>query len=381
MPHVRLLVGTRKGGFIISAGADRRRWEVAGPFFEGWEVFHVQASSADPDRPYASAWTAWYGQAVHRSTDGGRTWHAVSNRFDYDPPAEPLESPPARHPRWKFKRVWHLAPVPAGSGSTNAPAADQETLFAGVEDAALFRSDDAGHSWTELSPLRLHPSRHLWEPGNGGLCLHTILSDPSNPRRVYAAISAAGPFRSDDGGQSWRPINRGLPSPHMAEEQPEAGHCVHKMALHPSRPWVLFQQNHWGVWRSDDAGESWRSIGEGLPSTFGFPIAVHAHEPDTIYVVPMTDDERHYPIGGALAVWRSRDGGGSWQPLGRGLPDRHCYVDVLRDGLAVDGLDPCGVYVGATGGQVYASRDSGDTWDAVALHLPAVLSVEAQTLP
>lgn len=370
MPGVRLLVGTRKGGFIISAGADRRRWEIAGPLFEGWEVFHMQASPADPDRLYAVAWTAWYGQVVHRSTDGGRTWHVVGNRFVYDPPAEPLESPPARHPQWKFKRVWHLAPAPG-----------RETLFAGVEDAALFRSDDGGQSWTELPALRLHPSRHLWEPGNGGLCLHTILFDPSEPRRLYVAISAAGVFRSDDGGNSFRPINRGLRSVQTAEEQPEAGYCVHKMAMHPSRPRVLFQQNHWGVWRSDDAGESWRSIGEGLPSTFGFPIAVHAHEPDTIYVVPMTDDERHYPIDGALAVWRSRDGGGSWEPLRRGLPDRHCYVNVLRDALAVDGLDPCGVYIGTTGGQVYTSRDEGDTWEAVASHLPAVLSVEAQTLP
>lgn len=378
MASVRLLVGTRKGGFILSAGTDRRRWDILGPFFEGWEVFHMQASPADPDRMYAAAWTAWFGQAVHRSDDGGRTWRAVGNRFAYEPPAEPLQ-PAARHREWKFKRVWKLAPVPAAD-RTRPWSGAPEAVLAGVEDAALFCSRDGGESWQELAGLRLHPSRQLWEPGAGGLCVHTILFDPSDPRRIYTAASAAGAFRSDDGGVTFRSINRGLRSVATAEESPEAGYCVHKLALHPARPWVLFQQNHWGVWRSDDAGESWRSIGEGLPSTFGFPIAVHPHEPDTVYVVPMTDDERHFPIGGALAVWRSRDGGGSWEPLRRGLPDRHCYVNVLRDALAVDRLDPCGVYVGTTGGQVYVSADSGETWEAAALHLPAVLSLEAVTL-
>lgn len=376
MGRVRLLVGTHKGGFIFTAGADRRRWEMQGPLFEGWDVFHVQASPQDPDRLYAALWTAWYGTVIQASADGGRTWRALDNRFAYAEPATYHKDWTGAPQAWRFKRIWHLAPAPA-------PAWPPEALLAGAEDAALFHSPDGGMSWRELSGLRLHPSHGEWQPSAGGLCLHTLLFDPVDPRRLYAAISAAGVFRSDDGGQTWRAINRGLRSEHTADPEPQAGYCVHKLAMHPARPHVLFQQAHRGVFRSDDAGESWRRIDEGLPSGYGFPIAVHAHEPDTLYVVPMTDDERHYPPEGALTVWRSRDGGGSWEPLGRGrgLPDRRCYVNVLRDAMAVDRLDPCGVYLGTTGGQLYASRDAGETWEAVATHLPAVLSVEAQTLP
>ena len=254
-------------------------------------------------------------------------------------------------------------------------------MYAGVEDAGLFRSDDGGRNWQELSALRSHDTGPSWQPGAGGMCLHTILLDPSAPGRMFAAISAAGAFRSDDAGQSWRPINRGLQSEGIPDPDAEVGHCVHRLAMHPDRPHVLFMQKHWDVMRSDDGGESWHEVSGNLPTDFGFPIDVHAHEPDTVYVVPITSDAEHYPPEGKLRVYRSRTGGGDWEPLTRGLPQEHCYVNVLRDAMAVDALDSCGVYFGTTGGQVYMSPDSGDSWAPIVRDLPAVLSVEVQTLP
>jgi len=367
---VRLLIGTRKGGFIFTSGAGRSRWKITGPLFAGWEVFHIQGSSSDPDRLYASLWTPWTGPVIQRSTDGGLTWHTVGNQFLYKPPTTFHKDFSREAKPWTFRRVWHLKSSLDDTG---------ERVLAGIEDAALFQSLDGGASWEEVHSLRLHPTNRLWEPGGGGLCLHTILTDPTNPHRLYVAISAAGAFRSDDAGRTWRPINRGLRTTYTPEPEPEAGYCVHKMALHPARPHVLFMQKHGGVYRSDDAGETWEDISAGLPSNFGFPIAVHSHDPNTVYVVPLTDDERRYPPEGALRVWRSRDGGGTWEPVGKGLPDRHCYVNVLRDAMAVDQMDPCGIYFGTTGGQIYASRDAGGTWRSLVANLPPVYSVEAQT--
>jgi photosystem II stability/assembly factor-like uncharacterized protein len=272
---------------------------------------------------------------------------------------------------WELKRIWHLEPA----------AGDPDTVYAGAEDAALFRSTDGGQSWHELAALRRQPTASVWQPGAGGLCLHTLLIDPDDPQRMYAAISAAGAFKSDDGGASWRPINRGLRSAGIPDPEAEVGHCVHRLALHPSRPEVLFMQKHWDVMRSDDAGESWREISGSLPSDFGFPIAVHAHEPETIYVVPIKSDSEHYPPEGKLRVYRSRSGGGEWEPLSLGLPQQNCYHNVLRAAMAVDTLQPCGVYFGTTGGQVYASPDDGDSWAPIVSDLPRVLSVEVQTLP
>lgn len=372
MPQVRLLIGTRKGGFVLSSDGNRKQWDVRGPLFGG-EVYHMQGSPSDPDRVYASVYSSWSGVVIQRSTDGGWSWEPVSNEFAYADGESMHQDFSGDQQPWQFKRVWHLEPVPGGRDGS-------ETIVAGVEDAALFRSGDGGHAWSELPALRRHPSHEQWMPGAGGLCLHTILFDPTNPQRLYVAISAAGVFRSDNAGASWRPMNQGLSAKYLPEEQPEVGYCVHKITMHPHRPNVLFMQKHYGVYRSDDAGESWRDISGDLPSNFGFPITVHPHEPDTVYVVPITSDGEHYPPEGALRVYRSRDGGGNWEPLTRGLPDRHCYVNVLRDAMATDRLDPGGVYFGTTGGQVYTSRDGGDTWDLVAGHLPAVLSVEAQTL-
>ncbi|HEU5088664.1 MAG TPA: exo-alpha-sialidase, partial [Roseiflexaceae bacterium] len=245
--------------------------------------------------------------------------------------------------------------------------------------AALFRSTDGGQSWHELSGLRQHNTGPSWQPGAGGMCLHTIVIDPKNPQRIFAAISAAGAFRSDDGGDTWKPINKGLHSDFMPNPEAEVGHCVHRIAMHPSRPDVLFMQKHWDVMRSDNAGESWHEISGNLPSDFGFPIAVHAHEPETVYVVPIKSDSEHFPPDGKLRVYRSR-GGQEWEALTNGLPQEDCYVNVLREAMSIDELDSCGIYFGTTGGQVYASADSGDTWQAIVRDLPAVLSVEVQTL-
>ena len=371
MSGVRVLVGTRKGAFILSSDAKREQWEVSGPHFAGWEIYHIKGSPADPNRLYVSQSGGWFGQQIQRSDDGGQTWAPVGNEFTYKGvPGTHQWYDGTQHP-WEFKRVWHLEPS----------LSDPDTVYAGVEDAAMFRTTDGGATWHELAGLREHGSGPSWQPGAGGMCLHTIVIDPINPQRLFVAISAAGTFRSDDGGDSWKPINRGLHSEFMPSPEAETGHCVHRIALHPERPDVLFMQKHWDVMRSDDAGESWREVSGNLPSDFGFPIAVHAHEPETIYVIPIKSDSEHFPPEGKLRVYRSRSGGGEWEALTNGLPQQDCYVNVLREAMAVDTLDSCGIYFGTTGGQVYASADGGDSWQAIVRDLPAVLSVEVQTLP
>ena len=394
MSKVRVLVGTHKGAFVLTSDGKRERWDVSGPHFAGWEIYHLKGSSADPNRIFASQTSGWFGQIIQRSDDGGKTWiqpgtppgeakpaqgpaKGESNKFVYN--ASPETGKPltthqwydgTQHP-WEFKRVWHLEPS----------LTDPDTVYAGVEDAALFRSSNGGLSWEELPGLRGHGTGPRWQPGAGGMCLHTIVLDASNPKRMFVAISAAGAFRTDDGGKTWRPINRGLKSQFLPDPTAEIGHCVHRIAMHPSRPNVLFMQKHWDVMRSDDGGDSWREVSGNLPTDFGFVIDVHAHEPETIFVVPIKSDSEHFPLDGKLAVYRRRAGGNEWEPLTKGLPQRDCYVNVLRDAMAVDSLDSCGVYFGTTGGQVYASRDAGNSWGPIVSNLPAVLSVEVQTLP
>ena len=370
MSAVRVLVGTRKGAFVLTADAKRDRWAVNGPLFGGWEIYHVKGSPADPNRLYASQSSSWFGQVIHRSNDGGNAWEPAGNKFAYDGvPGTHKWYDGTPHP-WEFKRVWHIEPS----------LTDPDVVYAGVEDAALFKSKDGAGTWEELPGLRGHQSGPDWAPGAGGLCLHTILLDPSNANRIYIAISAAGAFRSDDAGQTWRPINRGLKSQYIPNQEAEVGHCVHRIAMHRSRPKVLFMQKHWDVMRTDDAGDSWREVSGNLPTDFGFVIDVHAHDPETIYVVPIKSDSEHYPLDGQLRVYRSRTGGNEWEALTKGLPQRDCYVNVLRDAMSVDALDPCGVYFGTTGGQVYASANGGDTWAPIVRDLPPVLSVEVQTL-
>jgi BNR/Asp-box repeat protein len=371
MSRVRLLVGTRKGAFVLTSDGKRQRWSVSGPHFGGWEIYHVAGSPAEPARLYASQSSAWFGQLIQRSDDGGATWQPVGNEFAYDGvPGTHQWYDGTPHP-WEFARVWHLEPS----------LTDPDTVYAGVEDAALFRTVDGGHTWQELSGLRDHDSGSSWQPGAGGMCLHTIAAHPTDAGRIFVAISAAGVFRTDDAGKTWRPANRGLRSEQIPDPTAEVGHCVHRLAMHPSRPDVLFMQKHWDVMRTDDAGESWQEISGDLPTDFGFVIDVHAHEPDTIYVIPIASDSEHYPPEGKLRVYRSRTGGHQWEALTSGLPQHDCYVNVLRDAMAVDSLDPCGVYFGTTGGQLYASADAGNNWAPIVRDLPAVLSVEAQTLP
>jgi photosystem II stability/assembly factor-like uncharacterized protein len=370
MSKVRVLVGTQKGGFVLTADGRREGWDVTGPLFGGWEVYHMTGSPADPDRLYASQSTGWFGQILERSDDGGRTWRPMGNDFSYDGGTGPHKWYDGTPHPWEFARVWHLEPSPD----------DPDVVYAGVEDAALFRSDDGAASWKELPGLRKHATSPDWQPGAGGMCTHTVLIDPADHDRLHVAISAAGVFRSDDAGGSWQPSNRGLRSEGIPDPDAEVGHCVHRIARHPGRPDVLYMQKHWDVMRSDDRGESWREISGNLPSDFGFPISVHAHEPDTVYVVPITSDSEHYPPEAKLRVYRSRSGGDEWEPLTTGLPQQDCYVNVLRDAMALDALEPCGVYFGTTGGQVYASADEGDTWVPIVRDLPRVLSVEVQTL-
>jgi photosystem II stability/assembly factor-like uncharacterized protein len=394
MSKVRLLVGTRKGAFILTSDGKRAKWKVSGPYFSGWEIYHIKGSPVDPNRLYVSQTSGWFGQIIQRSDDGGKTWFqpgtppgeptttpdgmpkGESNKFVYDTSPEtgkPLTTHQwydgTQHP-WEFKRVWHLEPS----------LTDPDTVYAGVEDAALFRTTNGGISWHELAGLRGHGTGPQWTPGAGGMGLHTILLDKKNPRRMYIAISAAGVFRTDDAGKTWKPVNRGLLSQYIPDPNAEVGHCVHRIAMHPSRPDVLFMQKHWDVTRSDNAGESWREVSGNLPTDFGFVVDVHAHEPDTIYVVPIKSDSEHFPLDGKLRVYRSRTGGNEWEALTKGLPQKDCYVNVLRDAMSVDSLDSCGIYFGTTGGQVYASSDGGDSWNAIVNHLPAVLSVEVQSL-
>jgi hypothetical protein len=367
---VRVLVGTHKGAFILESDGKRDKWNVSGPHFAGWEIYHVKGSPVDPNRIYASQSSGWFGQQIQRSDDGGKTWEPMGNKFIYNGvPGTHQWYDGTPHP-WEFKRVWHLEPS----------LTDVETVYAGVEDAALFRSTDAGKSWEELSGLRGHGSGPHWQPGAGGMCLHTVLIDPANPDRIFIAISAAGAFRTEDGGKTWQPINQGLHSAQMPDPNAEVGHCVHRIAMHRSRPNVLFMQKHWDVMRSDNGGDQWTEVSGNLPTDFGFVIDVHAHEPETIYVVPIKSDGEHYPPEGKLRVYRSRTGGNEWEALTKGLPQSDCYVNVLRDAMAVDSLDQCGIYFGTTGGQVYASADAGDTWKPIVRDLPKVLSVEVQTL-
>jgi photosystem II stability/assembly factor-like uncharacterized protein len=370
MSGVRVLVGTRKGAFVLTADGKRERWDVSGPHFGGWEMYHLKGSPVDPNRIYASQSSGWFGQQMQRSNDGGKTWEPVGNKFVYEgDPGMHLWYDGTPHP-WAFKRVWHLEPS----------LTDPDAVYAGVEDAAFFRSTDGGQTWQELPNLRSQQGSR-WMPGAGGMGLHTILLDPTHPGRIYIAISAAGAFRTDDGGTTWRPINRGLHSQYIPDPTAEVGHCVHRIAMHRKRPNVLYMQKHWDVLRTDDAGESWHEVSGNLPTDFGFVIDVHAHVPDTIYVVPIKSDSEHYPPDGKLRVYRSKTGGNEWEPLTNGLPQSNCYVNVLRDAMAVDSLDQCGIYFGTTGGQVYASPDAGDHWAPIVRDLPAVLSVEVQTLP
>ena len=390
MTSVRVLVGTKKGAFVLNSDGKRQKWSVSGPHFAGWEIYHMKGSPVDPNRIYCSQSSGWFGQIMQRSDDGGKTWHTPgskpeelqgdmgmprgeSNKFAYDTTKAPLTThmwyDGTQHP-WEFKRVWHIEPS----------LDDPNTAYAGVEDAAIFKTTDGGKTWNELASLRGHGTGPQWQPGAGGMGLHTIVIDPKNPKRIYIAISAAGAFRTDDGGKTWKPINKGLKSEFMPDPTAEVGHCVHRIAIHPSKSDVVYMQKHWDIMRTDNSGDHWEEVSGNLPTDFGFPIDVHAHDPETIYVVPITSDSLHYPPEGKLRVYRSKSGGNEWEPLTKGLPQQDCYVNVLRDAMAVDTMEDCGIYFGTTGGQVYCSPNGGDSWNPIVRDLPAVLSVEVQTI-
>lgn len=352
--RARLLVTTRKGLFLLESDAVRRDWSLTGPYCEAWPLNHAVA---DPNSGaiYAGGGNAWFGPAVWKSTDGGASWSHSSDGLAYPAGEEPI------------KAVWSLA---ATNGS----------LYAGVEPAGLFRSDDGGLTWTQLPGLRDHPSRPDWQPGGGGLILHSILVHPADSRQLWVAISTGGVFHSADGGETWEPRNRGTRNDYAPEEfrYADFGQCVHALAMAPGAPERLYQQNHCGMYASDDGGREWRSIEAGLPSSFGFPAVAHPHDPDTLYLFPLNGDSsgRVAPEGKA-AVWRTRDGGSRWHSLRAGLPQENAFLTVLRQAMATDAHHPAGVYFGTTSGELYASSDEGEHWACIASHLPAITAVEA----
>lgn len=355
--RVVVLVGTKKGAFILESDAARRSWSLRGPFCEAWPVNHVIGEPAS-GRIHAAGGNEWFGPAVWTSKDLGASWTHSSEGLAYGEGEPPIRS------------VWSLAPA-------------NGHLYAGVEPAGLFRSGDGGKSWTHLGGLRDHPSRADWQPGAGGLILHSLVVDPAEGRRIWVAISAAGVFHSADGGVTWEARNRGTRADFLPEGQryPEHGQCVHCLVKAPGAGGLFYQQNHCGMYRSDDGGTSWQSIEAGLPSSFGFPAAVHPRDPDTLYLVPLNGDSagRYVPDGKA-AVWRTRDGRRTWQDLRAGLPQRNAFLNVLRQALATDTLAPAGVYFGTGSGALYASADEGDTWSCIAEHLPTITSVETLVL-
>ena len=352
MTHNLLLVGTRKGAFILDGGRDRTSWSVSDPLCEGWPIHDLQWNPATGSI-YAGGGSSWYGPAVFRSDDLGKTWSHSSEGLTYgdDGPSIPT--------------VWNVTPA---NGS----------IFAGVEPAGLFRSDDDGATWQHVSGLRDHPSRPDWQPGAGGLICHTIIPHPDDPARMWVAISAVGTFATEDGGTTWEARNRGVEACFSPDRYPETGQCVHKLVMAAGEPDSLYQQNHCGVYRSADAGRSWTDISAGLSSEFGFVMGSHPRDPASAWVIPLSHpEEGRIAPDGALAVWRTRDRGDNWERHGDGLPQEHAFVGVLREAMAVDRGDPAGVFFGTSTGQLYGSTDEGETWQLVADHLPPIWGVEA----
>ncbi len=377
---VLVFVGTQKGGFIFESNEKRKRWKVGDIQFKSWNVMHIQMDPRD-QRLHAATSHFVYGPTTHYSDDLGKTWTqakqvpALSRPSRSGRPASTVDEAfrsedgeEIKDKPEKMIKVWNIKP-----GRESEP----KVLYAGAQPASLFVSKDCGETWELNEPLYDHPQRGQWNPGNGGLCLHTILLDPVNPQRMYIAVSAAGCYRTDDGGLTWSPHNKNVHACFRPDQFPEFGQCVHKMVLHPSSPNVIYQQNHCGVYRSDNAGEDWIDIGEGkLPSRFGFPIAVHPTDPRTVYVVLEESDEYRMSVDGKFSVWRSRDAGESWERMSKGLPEK-AHLVALREAMATDSFEDAGIYIGTNTGQLFYSRDSGDSWDLLADYLPPIQSVEA----
>lgn len=359
MKTVRLLVGTVKGVFFLRAPAARTAWQVEGPHLPGRAIYSLAHDGrGDRRRVWAGAASMHWGAVLVATDDWGRTWEEPQEANVKFPADSGLA----------LKQIWQIAP-----GLDDEP----DTLHCGVEPAALFRSTDGGKSWEVVRGLLDHPHRERWTPGGGGLCLHTIVRDRANADRMWIAISSGGVYRTADGGRTWTARNAGIRAEFLPEKYPEFGQCVHKVVQHPSRAGRLFAQNHWGLYRSDDAGDSWQDIARGVPSDFGFAMAIHPHEPDTVYIIPIQSDQVRVSPEGKLRVYRTRNAGRSWEALTRGLPQRHAYDIVLRDALATDTLDPAGVYFGTRNGKLYASKDGGGSWRLALDGLPSITCVRA----
>jgi len=354
---VSVLVGTTKGAFFFHSDAERKKWEMTGPHLDGWEIYSlcgVGGNGHGGERVFAGTSHYVYGPTIRVSEDMGETWTQVEVGPRY-----------SQESGFTLNRIWQIVP-----GHASQP----NTLYAGVDEAGLFASQDGGETWNELTGLTGHPTRSQWGPGNGGLCLHTILVDPTDAQRMWVAISAVGVFRSEDGGKTWKVRNNGLPQVPTGMENVEVGRCVHKIVLDPRDRNTLYMQFHGGVFKSTDAADSWQPIESGLPSNFGFPMGITTR--GELFVVPLEDGARHL-VDGRLAAYRSRDRGESWEPTSRGLPEQPHYVGVLRDALAVDSLDPAGIYFGTTMGEVFYSADSGETWDRLPGQFPRITMIKA----
>ena len=363
-----ILVGTRKGGFIVASDRTRRRWRLIGPFSDDSDIFHMVYDARNAGTLFTTLNNNFWGPRIRMSHDLGMTW--------VDAQSSPKMSDGSSH---TVARLWHISP-----GRESEPG----VVYAGAEPASLFRSHDWGRTWEQWSTLTLHPTRDQWQPGLGGLCLHSMVLDLGTTSRMWVGMSAVGVWRTDDGGQTWRPRNRGVRADFMPEPFPEFGQCTHKMLAHPARPERLYQQNHCGFFRTDDGGEHWTDLSDGLPSRFGMPMAIHSQDANTVYVVP-EDKGTIENVGGArryvpdakMRVYRSRNGGEEWEALTDGLPQKNAYIHVMREGMAVDDLDPCGIYIGTSTGQIFYSRDEGESWEVMIEYLPPINSIEVAMVP
>ena len=364
---ILVLVGTRKGAFVFSADRGRTKWEMSGPHWPGSDIFHAVYDGRGDGRLWLVRNDPVFGSEIHRSDDLGVTWESARQGPQVTSTDEV-----------KLNKLWQVT-----LGAKNEP----DVVYAGAEPASLFKSEDAGETWNEIAGVTSHPTRERWEAGLGGMCLHSIVQDPTSADRMWVGISAAGVFRTDDEGKSWQPMNNGVRADFLPETYPEVGQCPHKVVMHPAKPQTLYQQNHCGVFRSDNGGQEWLDISEGLPSRFGLPMAIHGQDPDTVYVLP-EDKVVGDQLGGGMRfvtdakfrLFRSRDAGRNWEPLTKGLPQKHAYLHAMRDGMATDALDPCGVYVGTSTGQLFFSRNEGDSWQLLADFLPPINSVETATV-
>ena len=364
---ILVLVGIRKGAFVFSADRGRTKWEMTGPHWPGSDIFHAVYDGRGDGRLWLVRNDPVFGSEIHRSDDLGVTWENARQ----GPQVTSTD-------KVKLNKLWQVT-----LGVKDEP----DVVYAGAEPATLFKSEDAGETWNEIAGVTSHPTRERWEAGLGGMCLHSIVQDPASADRMWVGISAAGVFRTDDEGKFWQPMNNGVRADFMPETFPEVGQCPHKVVMHPAKPQTLYQQNHCGVFRSDNGGQEWIDIIEGLPSRFGLPMAVHGQDPDTVYVLP-EDKVVGDQLGGGMRfvtdakfrLFRSRDAGRNWEPLTKGLPQKHAYLHAMRDGMATDALDHCGVYVGTSTGQLFFSRDDGDSWELLADYLPPINSVETATV-